>query len=152
MFLHLSVILFTGLVSTPFHAGIHTPLGRHKPPPRPPNTTGYGMHSCLKFKFTKKFPSFIVRPRIKLVDQLFHKIDLIKELHSLLKLIFLCPTVCLVRKVNSGTNLLLKTSGLNIPKGSFNEQQYRMLCSYYFLFRKNETFTCVNVAVKEITP
>ena len=110
------------------------------------------MHSCLKFKFTKKFPSFIVRPRIKLVDQLFHKIDLIKELHSLLKLIFLCPTVCLVRKVNSGTNLLLKTSGLNIPKGSFNEQQYRMLCSYYFLFRKNETFTCVNVAVKEITP
>ena len=112
----------------------------------------------LKFKFTIKFPSFIVRPRINLVDQLFHKIDLIKELHILLKLIFLCPTVCIVRKINLGKscysiawrNQYTKTNRLNIPKESFNEQQYRMLCSYYFQFRTNETFTCVNVSVKAI--
>ena len=31
MFLHLSVILFTGGVSASVHAGIHTLLGRHTP-------------------------------------------------------------------------------------------------------------------------
>ena len=36
MFLHLSVILFTGGVSAPVHAGIHTPLGRHPPGRQPP--------------------------------------------------------------------------------------------------------------------
>ena len=32
MFLHLSVILFTGGVSTSVHAGIHTPPGQATPP------------------------------------------------------------------------------------------------------------------------
>ena len=36
MFLHLSVILFTGGVSAPVHAGIHIPLGRHPPGRHPP--------------------------------------------------------------------------------------------------------------------
>ena len=36
MFLHLSVILFTGGVSAPVHAGIHTPLGRHPLGRHPP--------------------------------------------------------------------------------------------------------------------
>ena len=36
MFLHLSVILFTGERSDPLHAGIHTPQGRHPPGQTPP--------------------------------------------------------------------------------------------------------------------
>ena len=36
MFLHLSVILSTGGVSAPVHAGIHTPLARHPPGQTPP--------------------------------------------------------------------------------------------------------------------
>ena len=58
MFLHLSVILFTGGVSARLHAGMHTPSGRHPPRqtpslgqtptlgrPPPSDTMGYGQQA-----------------------------------------------------------------------------------------------------------
>ena len=83
MFLHLSVILFTGWVSAPVHAGIHPP-GRHPPCPvhagidmatAADGTHPAGMRSCFDCFYMstqtfhmEPFRSYLNLPTVKVAD------------------------------------------------------------------------------------